>query len=53
VLRGVDPTPVNVIERLKNELSSNLNMVGAAENKVRKLKGEMPEEQERDSEKIL
>jgi len=37
VLRGVDPTPVKVIERLKNEMASNLSMVGLLENKVRKL----------------
>jgi len=37
VLRGVDPTPVKVIERLKNEMASNLNVAGLLENKVRKL----------------
>jgi glucose/mannose-6-phosphate isomerase len=38
LLRGVDPTPVKVIERLKNEMASNLNVIGFLENKVKKLK---------------
>jgi glucose/mannose-6-phosphate isomerase len=38
ILRGVDPTPVKVIERLKNEIASNLNVTGFLENKVKKLK---------------
>jgi glucose/mannose-6-phosphate isomerase len=39
VLRGVDPTPVKVIERLKIEMAGNLSIVNFLENKVKKMKG--------------
>jgi glucose/mannose-6-phosphate isomerase len=38
VLRGVDPTPVKVIERLKNEMAGNLSISSYLENKVKKMK---------------
>jgi glucose/mannose-6-phosphate isomerase len=37
VLRGVDPTPVKVIERLKNEMAGNLSISSHLENKVKKM----------------
>lgn len=40
VLRGVDPTPVKVIDRLKIEMAGNLSIVNFLENKVKKMKGE-------------
>jgi glucose/mannose-6-phosphate isomerase len=38
-LRGVDPTPVKVIDRLKIEMAGNLSIVNFLENKVKKMKG--------------
>ncbi len=38
VLRGVDPTPVKVIERLKIEITGNLSITNYLENKVKKMK---------------
>jgi glucose/mannose-6-phosphate isomerase len=37
VLRGVDPTPVKVIDRLKNEMAGNLSISNYLENKVKKM----------------
>jgi glucose/mannose-6-phosphate isomerase len=37
MLRGVDPTPIGVIERLKNEMAGNLSISNYLENKVKKL----------------
>jgi glucose/mannose-6-phosphate isomerase len=38
VLRGVDPTPVKVIDRLKIEMTGNLSIVNYLETKVKKMK---------------
>ncbi|WXG42683.1 MAG: bifunctional phosphoglucose/phosphomannose isomerase [Promethearchaeati archaeon SRVP18_Atabeyarchaeia-1] len=38
VLRGVDPTPVKVIDRLKIEMAGNLSIINFLENKVKKMK---------------
>jgi glucose/mannose-6-phosphate isomerase len=37
-LRGVDPTPVKVIDRLKIEMAGNLSIINFLENKVKKIK---------------